>query len=229
VRDRGGQDGRCELGQVRRGCGTDLRDPAARRGLHRRLPAVVRGFGTGIREYFVDNDTALKVGEYPAGLAIFPLLIFLGCVWSRVRGAGDETRRLATMLAGGAVVAVGLATVATVITTATAIRIGELNAPLARLLYELADTATDATAFAVAVFVGATSVAALRARVFPAWIGWFGAVLTVAWLVAGLALSTDSDALSAFGFIVFLVWMVWVLALSSSLLRPEQQAATSAA
>jgi hypothetical protein len=178
-----------------------------------------------IRQYFVDNDTALKVGGYLAGLAIFPFFIFLGCVWSRVRGAGDEARRLATMLVGGAVVAVTLATVGTVITTATAIRIGEVNAPLARLLYELAGTATDATAFAVAVFVGATSLAALRARVFPAWVGWFGAVLTVAWLVAGIALSTDSDALTAFGLVVLLVWGVWVLTISYFLLRPEQQAA----
>jgi hypothetical protein len=178
-----------------------------------------------IREYFVDNDTALKVGGYLAGLAIFPFLIFLGCVWSRVRAAGDEARRLATMLVGGAVVAVTLATVGTVITTATAIRIGEVNAPLARLLYELAGTATDATSFAVAVFVGATSLAALRARVFPAWVGWFGAVLTVAWLVAGIALSTDSDALTAFGLVVLLVWGVWVLTISYFLLRPEQQAA----
>jgi hypothetical protein len=178
-----------------------------------------------IRQYFVDNDTALKVGGYLAGLAIFPFFIFLGCVWSRVRGAGDEARRLATMLVGGAVVAVTLATVGTVITTATAIRIGEVNAPLARLLYELAGTATDATAFAVAVFVGATSLAALRARVFPAWVGWFGAVLTVAWLVAGIALSTDSDALTAFGVVVLLVWGVWVLTISYFLLRPEQQAA----
>jgi hypothetical protein len=148
----------------------------------------------------------LKVGGYLTGLAIFPLLIFLGSLWSRVRAAGDEARPLATMLVGGAVVAVGLASVGTVITTSTAIRIGEIGPRLAKLLYELAGTSTDMTAFAVAVFVGATSAAALRARAFPAWLGWSGAVLTVAWLVAGLGVTTDNDAIGAFGFIVFLLW-----------------------
>jgi hypothetical protein len=81
------------------------------------------------------------------------------------------------------------------------------------------------TAFAVAVFVGATSVAVLRNRVFADWVGWFGALLTLAWLVAGLGLSTDNDALNVFGFIVLLLWMVWVLSISYFLLQPERQAA----
>jgi hypothetical protein len=178
-----------------------------------------------IRQYFVDNDTALKVGGYLNGLAIFPFLIFLGSVWSRVRRVGEDNRELSTMLVGGAVIATSLVSVGTLITTATAIRIANIAPGDAKLLYELAGTATDMAAFGVAVFVGATSVAALRARVFPAWVGWFGAVLTLAWLVAGIAVSTDSDALSVLGFIVLLLWVVWILALSYFLLRPEQQAA----
>jgi hypothetical protein len=178
-----------------------------------------------IRQYFVDNDTALKVGGYLNGLAIFPFLIFLGSVWSRVRRVGEDNRELATMLVGGAVIAASLVSVGTLITTATAIRIANIAPADAKLLYELAGTATDIAAFGVAVFVGATSVAALRARVFPAWVGWFGAALTLAWLVAGIAVSTDSDALSVLGFIVLLLWVVWILALSYFLLRPEQQAA----
>jgi hypothetical protein len=178
-----------------------------------------------IRQYFVDNDTALKVGGYLNGLAIFPFLIFLGSVWSRVRRVGEDNRELSTMLVGGAVIAASLVSVGTLITTATAIRIANIAPGDAKLLYELAGTATDIAAFGVAVFVGATSVAALRARVFPAWVGWFGAVLTLAWLVAGIAVSTDSDALSVLGFIVLLLWVVWILALSYFLLRPEQQAA----
>jgi hypothetical protein len=114
-------------------------------------------------------------GGQANGFAIFPFFIFLGCLWSRVRGAGNETRRLATMLAGGAVVAVGLASVGTVITTTTALRIEEVGAGGAKFFYELAGTSTDMTAFAVAVFVGATSVAVLRNRVFADWVGWFGA------------------------------------------------------
>lgn len=176
------------------------------------------------REYFVDNDTTLKVASYLAGLAIFPFLIFLGSLWSRVRGAGDETRRLATVLVGGGVVAVGLASVGTVITATTAIRIGELAPQGAKFFFSLAGVATGMTAFAVAVLVAATSVAAVRARVFPAWLGWIGAVLTVAWLVAGLAVTTDSMGIGIYSYIVFLVWLAWVLEVSFFLFRPMQPA-----
>lgn len=165
------------------------------------------------------------MASYLAGFAIFPFLIFLGSLWSRVRGAGDETRRLATILAGGGVIAVGLASVGTAVTATTALRIGELAPQGAKFFFTLGGIATGMTAFAVAAFVGATSLAALRARVFPAWLGSVGAVLTVAWLVAGLSITTDSAGFGVFGFIVFLVWLIWVLVISFFLYRPQTQAA----
>jgi hypothetical protein len=177
-----------------------------------------------IHAFYRDNDTALKVGSYLNGLAIFPFLIFLGTLWSRVRGVGDENRRVATILAGGAVVAVGLASVGTAITAATAIRIRELAPQGAKFFFSLSGIATGMTAFAVAVFVGAVSVAALRTRVFPAWLGSAGAVLTVAWLVAGLSVTSEATGIGVFGFIVFLLWLVWVLVVSFMLYRPRRPA-----
>jgi hypothetical protein len=196
---------------------------------------LVSGFITGtppaaddpareILDYYVDNDTALKVSGYLAGLSIVPFLIFLGSLWSRVRGAGDENRRLATILAGGGVIAAGLATVGTSVTTTTAIRVREVGPGGAKFFYLLAGNLTGMTAFAVAVFVGATSLAALRSRVFPAWLGWVGAVLTLAWLVAGLSVTTDGGGFGFLGFIVFLLWAVWVLVISFFLFRPQGQA-----
>ena len=173
------------------------------------------------REYFVDNDTALKVGAYLNGLAIFPFLIFLGALWSRVRSVGDETRPLATMLAGAGVVGVGLASVGTAVTAATAIRIGEVGGGGAKFFFTLSAVATGMTAFAVAVLVATVSVAAVRARVFPPWLGPAGAVLAVAWLISGLSVATEATGIGVFGFIVFLLWLVWVLVISYFLFRPQ--------
>ena len=178
-----------------------------------------------IHEHFRDNDTTLKVASYLAGLSIFPFLIFLGVLWSRVRSGGDETRRLATILAGGGVVAVGLASVGTVITATTAVRIRELAPEGAKFFFTFSGVATGMTAFAVAVLVAAVSVAALRARAFPAWLGSAGLVLTLAWLVAGVSITTDSTGFGVFGFIVFLLWLLWVLVISFFLYRPQQQTA----
>jgi hypothetical protein len=178
-----------------------------------------------IHEYFRDNDTAIKVASYLAGLSIFPFLIFLGSVWSRVRSAGDEMRRLATILVGGAVVAVGLASLGTVITATTALRIRELAPDGAKFFFTMAGISTSMTAFAVAAFVGATSLATLRSGIFPAWLGTAGAVLTGAWFVAGLSVATDATGIGVFGFIVFLVWAVWVLGVSFFLYRPQTSVA----
>jgi hypothetical protein len=180
-----------------------------------------------IHEFYRDNDTALKVGSYLNGLAIFPFLIFLGSVWSRVRGAGDEMRRVATILAGGAVIAVAMASVGTAITATTAIRIRELAPEGAKFFFTLSGVATSMTAFAVAVFVGAVAVAAARARAFPSWLGPAGAVLTVAWLVAGLGVATEATGIGLFGFIVFLLWLVWVLVISFFMYRPQAAARMS--
>jgi hypothetical protein len=174
-----------------------------------------------IREFFVDNDTALKIAGYLNGVAILPFLFFLGSLWSRVRGAGDETRRLATTLAGGGVVSVSLASVSTAITAATAIRIEQINAEGVKFFFILGGTVVAMTAFGAAVLVGATSVAALRARLLPAWLGWAGLALTVAWLVAGVSVTTDSAGIGVIAFIVFLAFLVWVLVISFFLYRPQ--------
>jgi hypothetical protein len=52
-----------------------------------------------IRQYFVDNDTALKIGGYLNGLAIFPFFIFPRMRMEsrpRCRRRGAPCRRTAT-------------------------------------------------------------------------------------------------------------------------------------
>jgi hypothetical protein len=174
-----------------------------------------------IRDYFVDHDTALKAAGYLGGLSVVPFLVFLASLWSRVRGAGDESRRLATIVAGGGVIAAGLATVGTSITTSTAIRINEVGPGGAKFFFLLAGNLTSMIAFAAAAIVGATSLAALRARVFPTWLGWAGAALTLVWFVAGLSVTTDSARVGLLGFIAFLLWGVWILLICFFLYRPH--------
>jgi hypothetical protein len=176
------------------------------------------------QEYIVDNETALKIGSYLNGLAIFPFLIFLGSLWSRVRGAGDETRRLATVLAGAGVVGVALASVGTAVTATMALRIEELGGGGAKFFFTLSTVTTGMTAFAVATLVAAVSTATIRARVFPSWLGPAGAVLAEAWLIAGLSVATDATGIGFLGFIVFLLWLVWVLVISFFLYRPQPAA-----
>src|SRR4029453_3790316 len=113
---------------------------------------------------------------------------------------------LATIVAGGGVIAAVLATVGTSVPTSTAIRINEISPSAAKFYYLLASNLTSMIAFAAAALVGATSLAALRARVFPTWLGWAGAGLTLVWLVAGGGVRTDSAAIGILGFFAALFW-----------------------
>jgi len=71
------------------------------------------------------------------------------------------------------------------------------------------------------------SVAATRARVFPVWLGWVGAVLGLLWVIAGLGVATDNSGIFVLGFIAFLLWLVWILVISFFLFQPREQAAST--
>jgi hypothetical protein len=173
-----------------------------------------------IHEFYRDHERALKAGVFLSGLGAVAFLWFLASLWSTLL-----RRRLATVAAGGGVATIGFALVSSAITSTTALRIDELAPRQAKFFYSLQGIVIGMASFSIAALVAATSIAALRTRVFPGWLGWAGAALTLAWLVAGLGVASERSALFTYGFAVFLVWLVWVLVISYFLLRPQQQAA----
>jgi hypothetical protein len=173
-----------------------------------------------IHEFYRDHERALKAGAFLSGLGAVAFLGFLGSLWSTLR-----RRRLATVAAGGGVATIALALVSSAITSTTALRIGDLAPRQARFFHTLQALVITMAAFSIAALVAAASIAALRAKVFPAWLGWTGAVLALAWLVAGLGVASERSVLFNFGFVVFLVWLVWVPVISFFLFRPQDQTA----
>jgi hypothetical protein len=173
-----------------------------------------------IHEFYRDHERALKASVFLSGLGAAAFLWFIASLWSRLR-----RRRLATVAAGGGVATIGFALVSAAITSTTALRIGDLTPKQAKFFYALQGNVITMVSFSIAALVAATSIAALRAKVFPAWLGWAGAALALAWLVAGLGVASERSALFTYGFVVLLVWLVWVLAISYCLLRPQQRAA----
>jgi hypothetical protein len=173
--------------------------------------------------YFLDHEGAIKAGAFISGLATVAFLWFLGSLWSTLRRP-EDTRRLATIAAGGGVATVSLVLVGFAMNSTTALRIRELGPSGAKFFYTLSGIVIGMASFSIAALVAATSIAALRANLFPAWLGWAGGVLSVAWLVGGLGVATDSGAIFVLGFVVFLVWLVWILAISFYLYRPQPAA-----
>jgi hypothetical protein len=173
-----------------------------------------------IHEFYRDHERALKAGVFLSGVGAVAFLWFLASLWAKLR-----ERRLAMVAVGGGVATIGFALVSAAITSTTALRIGDLTPNQAKFFYLLQGIVIGMASFSIAALVAATSIAALRSKVFPAWLGWASAALALAWLVAGLGVASKRSALFTYGFVIFLVWLAWVLVISYFLLQPQQQAA----
>ena len=89
-------------------------------------------------------------------------------------------------------------------------------------LFDLGTAIVYPTGFALVVSLTAPSLAILRTRTLPAWLGWFGLAVALVQLLAQLAIFTDPDTVSPLGvltFIGFILLQMWVLATTIVLMR----------
>ena len=167
-----------------------------------------------------DNQDALRVASYLAGLGLAFFLFFLGAVGSRLRQAGSG-RLAATAVMGG-------------VATAAIAAVGySINAYGALHPLESAGTVRLSTVvfgflgFGAFVLTEATSIVIVRTKFLPAWLGWFGGLVALLWLVGGAAVSTEDDTIFAIGFVAFLAWALWLLVLSVTLFRTTDSPAAA--
>jgi hypothetical protein len=181
-----------------------------------------------IGDYYTDHTGAIKAGAFLTGLAAVAFLWFLGSLWSTLRRS-DDTRRLATIATGGGIVGLILAVTGFALNATVAIALdtgGATQGVNPKFIYLLSGVIGGMGNFGVAVLVAATGVAILRTRAFPVWLGGPSLVLAVAWVVAGLVVTTDATAIFTLGFIVFLLWLIWVLVVSFYMFRPQPATTT---
>ena len=104
-----------------------------------------------------------------------------------------------------------------------ALRTGSIGDTGAAVFYVLSFTLLGAAGVGIAALVLSTSLIVLRTSVFPRWIGAFGLVLAVAWLVAAAAIATDKEFVGLFGLISFVLWAIWILAISVVMLAARNR------
>ena len=170
-----------------------------------------------IMKYFQDHQGNLKVGSYLSGVALIPLLWFLGTLFGRLRRAEGGAGRVSGIALTGGVAAVAIAMAANGFVAYSA-----LHPEASAGSFQISSILLGYAAFAIAVLVAAVSVVVLRTQLLPSWLGWAGEALAVAWLIGAASVSTESSAISTIGFIVFLLWAVWLVVLSVLLYRTPQ-------
>jgi hypothetical protein len=165
-----------------------------------------------VAQYLADKEGSLKVAAYVGGLATVLFLWFLGALGTFLRAA---SARMATIAVAsgvaasvffGTALAVTYALVLSVDNQVDGVTLEFLNT-FGRVLVGLAAFAAGSMAIAVAVGV-------MRYRVLPAWVSALALVTTAAQLVAGVAVSNQSDGMVAFGYLALAIFLVLVLSLA---------------
>jgi hypothetical protein len=80
----------------------------------------------------------------------------------------------------------------------------------------------------IALTVGAFSIAAIRARLTPRWLGWAGVVVAGSAAVGTAGIVTGWDLLYPFWFGGIFGWTLWVLAVGIALGRQARRARRAA-
>lgn len=172
-----------------------------------------------IIKFVADNQDALKIGSYLAGLGVVFFLFFLGVVWTRLSRAEGGAGRLA-----GTSAMAGVATVAIASAGYGIGAYGALHPTESVLTYRLSAVVFGVLSFAALVFVEAAAIVIMRTKFLPAWLGWLGMLSALLWLVGGAAVATENDTIFVFGFVAFLVWALWLLIFSVMLFRTSESA-----
>lgn len=175
-----------------------------------------------IVSYFVDNRSGLLLQAYLFGLASIFFLWFIGSLRSHLRRAEEETGRLSAVAFGGGVATLAIVLVGISLSAALAFRVAEADPSVAMALFHVGSQAFTLSSFPAVVLVAAASVVIIRTSALPPWLGWLGGLLSLAFLVSGLAVFVESGPLASggvYGYTVFGVFFLWVLLASVLLVQ----------
>jgi len=158
-----------------------------------------------IQAHLADNSTTVQIAAAFGMVAAFLIAWFAGSARSAIRGAEGGNGRLSAVAFGGGMVAAAMLASGFAAMGASAAQAGSasgISGDLAAFSYNLYGTLYSAGAgVGFALLIGAFSVVAVRARMFGAWFGWVGGIITVA--------SLNPEAWIALP----AIW-IWVIAMS---------------
>lgn len=133
--------------------------------------------------YFKGHSGAIQLGGFLFALGALFFIWFLGSLRIALRTAeGGEARVTGIVFAGGVAVAV-LALLLPSGWTAGAVTTSNLTAEAAQALLAIFVGVFFALELAAAVFVLAVAALIFQTRVFPAWLGWFGLLVSIGLLI----------------------------------------------
>lgn len=152
-----------------------------------------------IVDFYVDNDTTTMIGAALEALGALAL-IFFAATLARIVHVRNQVVLPWVVLAGGAVAAAGFGVDASLRFAAADVA-GDVDPIVVQTIHVIFSDFFFPMVIGFAALLFGASIAAIRTKVFPAWLAWIGIVLGVA-------------TLTPIGFIAALVSLLWILVLS---------------
>jgi hypothetical protein len=181
-------------------------------------PDIATATAAQIRAWAQSQATALRIGALSGMLGLAVLLILTAALTRVIRDALSQSL-LADLFAGaGYLLAVSLLLTNTA-NAVPAVLPDLIGADLATVDDDVLRGWYGITGFThllgdfqmafIALLIGAFSLAALRTRVVPRWIGWLGMAITVAAALGTAGVTTNSGLLYGFWFGGIFGWLLW--------------------
>jgi hypothetical protein len=179
-------------------------------------PPAIDASGEKIQEYFLDNDSGIKLGSILFAVALIFGTIWLASLWRAIGRLEPRGPRLALMAVVGFIISGAAAGVAQSMMGGLAARVDTLGGG-GEFVFAVANALFGMSLAGIAVHMLALSALTMRSGFLPAWMGWLALVSGVASAVGtGIAGSTAGWLLPVM-FIGFLSWLLWVLIASCML------------
>ena len=176
-----------------------------------------------VAAYFTDNRSGILAQTYLFAVAGIFFLWFLGSLRSQLRRAEGGTGRLSAVAFAGGIATFAAFGTGSGISAALAAGIApQGDFAVSNAFFELGSQVFSGVSFPVIVLSLAASIAILRYRAFPDWLGWLGLAVTLTGIIGSFALFADSGFFApggGFSYVAFGLFFVWFLLLSVVLVQ----------
>jgi hypothetical protein len=172
-----------------------------------------------LQQVLLNNQLARLIQVYLIdGVAGISILLFAVATSSLSQTAEEKTLARVILSAGVVAGTISLVQATVQQTLVNPDLLASAETPF-RTLLVLVNQIDTFKLMALALFSVSTSMLGLRTRLIPAWINWFGIVLSIALLLGGLSFLIANSMLAAVLFASLPMLLVWVGAVSATGMR----------
>lgn len=166
--------------------------------------------------WYTDNPGGIQSLAFVFGLTVLAFLVWFGAVRSHVWRGSDAAPLAPIATVGFAIMCVGWLT-ASGISSAVALRVGELGADVVVFAAVLAGVLSAAAQFGLAATMGAVSAQAHAHGTLPRWLVATGGIGAVVAIATGAGMASDGGFVMPLVYASWLVTTVWIIGISVAL------------